>query len=681
MQKIDAKLQEIDAELVRATLRGNVEAFEQLARKHRSLLLGYVLKRVKNLVDAEDIVQEALLKAYQHLATLRDKEKFAGWLYAIASNLCASWLRKQNNNQKSLEIMSNNPQPETATPLEILLQQEFSDSVVKAVQALPDKNRRIFTLYLDGVSYKDIASTLNISQTTVSGRLQTAKKQLREKISVPTGAVSDSLKMAAKKLREEIFVMEVKQLFRRRIYGISQQYSVVVFREASDSGGKTLSTQNAIMYLFREIISGRMYPDVFLDNGGRIHNPKGSELAHFATPECDSIAQLILYEKASERIARRLSLAAQNRMNRDGFSGTLSVFKNNAQLPGSTAERRENYLTKKQKVSVEKLRNQLIPFLVTRQIFAGAGKVTNGETYAISQRASYVEEEISVENENSIIRMPKEPYADKERYLRLQILAGDSNMSEWTSYLKVGSTALVLQMIEDDFLDDKLALQNPVEALRQIAPDQTLSQKVALQNGKQLMAIEIQKEYLDSAKKYLDVLGSDASTGDILSKWEHALSCLSDEPMQLASQVDWVIKKKAIWSAKTKPLCSELQKLDLQYHNISPEDGLYCQLEKEGKVDRIVTDEEVNQALSEPPETTRAKFRGRFVRLANDRKILCGVNWAYIQLYEPFQKLFLSIDPLKSDYEEASRMNYSDGTKKEVEVNHTKLKNLMNDVF
>jgi len=673
MPEIDAKLQEIDSELVRATLRGNREAFNQLVNKHRSLLLGYVLKRVKNLVDAEDIVQETFLKAYQHLATLRDKEKFAGWLYAIASNLCVSWLRKQNNNRKSLEIMSNNSQPETATPLEMLLQQEFSDSVLKAVQALPDKNRRIFTLYLEGVSYKEIASTLQMSKTTVSGRLQTAKKQLREKISVPTGAVSDSLKMAAKKLREEIFIMEAKQPFRRRIYGISQQYSVVV-HEVNDSLEKKLSTQNAIMYLFREIISGRVYPDVFLENGGRIYQSKDCELI-CATPECDSIAQLILYEKASERIAHRLSLAAQNRMNREGFSGVLSVFKNNVQLLGSTAEGRENYLTEKQKVSVEKLRTQLVPFLVTRQIFAGAGKVTDGETYAISQRAFYVEEDISVEKKNGIIRMHKEPYGDKERYLRLQILTGDSNMSEWTSYLKVGSTALVLQMIEDDFLDDKLALQNPIEALRQIALDQTLSQKVPLQNGKQLTAVEIQKVYLNLARKYLDVF--DASAGDILSKWEHALSCLSDEPMQLDSQVDWVIKKKAIWTekplrpstslrAKNEFSQSELQKMDLQYHNINPEHGLYCQLEKEGKVERIVTDEEVNQAMSEPPETTRAKFRGRYVRLANDRKILCGVNWAYIQLYEPYQKLFLSTDPLRPDYEEASRLanvqNISDNT-------------------
>ncbi len=651
MLKIDAKLQEIDAELVRATLRGYIGAFNQLVKKHQSLLLGYILKRVKNLADAEDIVQETFSKAYQHLATLRDKEKFAGWLYAIASNLCVSWLRKQNNNRKSLEIMSNNSQPETATPLEILLQQEFSDSVLKAVQALPDKNRRIFTLYLEGVSYKEIASALNISQTTVSGRLQTAKKQLREKISVPTGVVSNSLKMAAKKLREEIFVMEDKQPFRRRIYGISQQYSVV-FHEVNDSRKKKLSTQNANMFLFREMISGRMYPDVFLENGGRLHQPESSKPIYpiyFATPECDSIAQLILYEKANERILHNLSLAARDRMNREGFSGTFSVFKNNAQLPESTAGCRENYLTEKQKVSLEKLRTQLIPFLVTRQVFAGAGGITSGETYAISQRAFYISEEISVEKKDSIIRIPKEAYADKERYLRLQFLIGDSNMSEWTSYLKIGSTALVLQMLEDDFLSDELALQNPIEALRQIALDQTLSQKIPLQNGKQLTAIEIQKVYLDSAKKYLDVLSSDASAGDILSKWEHALSCLSDNPMQLDSQIDWVIKKKVL-SAKIDFSHS----FDLQYHNINPEYGLYCQLEKEGKVERIVTDEQVNQAIHKPPETTRAKFRSNMVKLANEKRILCGVNWSYIQLHEPYQKLFLSTDPLVPYYEEAS---------------------------
>ncbi len=449
----------------------------------------------------------------------------------------------------------------------------------------------------------------------------------------------------------------------RRIYGLENEYGIICTSDRR--GGKALSIQNAVMYLFREIISGRMYPDVFLENGARFYQDIGCH-PEYATPECDNVSDLVSHDKAGERIIERLSIAAERKMQADGFFGRISVFKNNTDTPGNTYGCHENYLMDR-RVSFRQLASQLIPFFVTRQVFAGAGKVksTNRGGYAISQRAQHIREEISIATTTArgIINTRDEPHADREKYRRLHVIVGDSNMSEFATYLKIGTTAIVLRMIEDNFIKQRLALRDSVRAIQQISEDITCTRKIELENGKRLSGVEMQWEYLECAKQYFEQVESDPITDQIMARWEYVLTCLETDPMQLDRELDWVIKKKLIEiyvaSRQLKWNSAKVMMLDLQYHNIRPELGLYYKLEKEGRVERIVSDNEVEHAMHHPPETTRAKFRGRFVKLANERKILCGVNWSYIQLYEPYQKLYLSTDPLQADYEEASRMIYS----------------------
>ncbi|MFQ6040702.1 MAG: proteasome accessory factor PafA2 family protein, partial [Candidatus Poribacteria bacterium] len=196
-----------------------------------------------------------------------------------------------------------------------------------------------------------------------------------------------------------------------------------------------------------------------------------------------------------------------------------------------------------------------------------------------------------------------------------------------------------------------------------ISDDITCTRKIELDNGRMLSAVGLQKEYLQLAREYFEFVEPDPLSEDIMEKWEYVLTSLEKDPMQLDKEVDWVIKKKLIDSyVSTRNLrwdSSKVLMLDLQYHNIRTDKGLYYLLEKDKKVKRMVTDKDIEHAMYHPPETTRAKFRSRFIKLVNEKKILCGVNWSYIQVYEPHQKLFLSTDPLEPEFEEASRMIYS----------------------
>ncbi|HEX29502.1 TPA: sigma-70 family RNA polymerase sigma factor [Candidatus Poribacteria bacterium] len=651
----------IDAGLVEATLKGDREAFGHLVRKYRGPLLEFALKKVKNLADAEDIVQEAFLKAYQNLERLRDRDRFAEWLYRIVTNLCISLLRRRREELISLDSLPNPGSIGSVNPEYLPEQRELSEFIVRAVEALPDKSRRTFILYLEGFSYQEIADAMRVPVSTVSGRLQTAKRRLRERVSkeLPFASISVPLRMAVEQL-EEVSKMETilrEKPLRRRIYGIGNQYDLLWENEE-------MANQNAVLCLFRGISAGRIYPDVFLENGARLYCPSKNRV-QYSTPECDDIAQLIAHEKAGERILMSLALKAQERLGSDEFPSRMLIFKVNLQEPGKEPGCKENYLLYKDRISLEKLRSGLIPFLVTRMIFAGAGRVSDG-SYLISQRAFYIEREIS-DGEEGIMRIPEEPLADRDRYLRLQVLVGDPSMSEWSAYLKIGTTALVLQMIEDGFIKKNLALKDPIQALRQVASDLSLTQKLELEDERKLTAVEIQREYLEMAKAYFDALESEAlvkdihrwewaPVGDILERWEHTLSCLADDPMKLDGKVDWIIKRRLLESFREKHGLDwgapELVEADMRYHILLPEEGSYYRLEREGKVERILTDERIREAMDEPPGTTRARFRAQFIKLANERKILCGVNWSYIQLYEPERQLYLNLDPLNPVYEE-----------------------------
>jgi len=450
---------------------------------------------------------------------------------------------------------------------------------------------------------------------------------------------------------------------KRRIFGLETEYGIVC--TSNQPNGKPLSIQNTVMYLFREIIHGRMYPDVFLENGARFYQDIGCH-PEYATPECDDVIDLVIHDKAGERIVAQLARSAERRMKSDGINGKISVFKNNTDTPGNTFGCHENYLMDR-RVTFRQLASKLIPFFVTRQVFSGAGKIKpeKSGSYSISQRAQHIREEISIATTTArgIINTRDEPHADREKYRRLHVIVGDSNMSEFTNFLKISTTNIVLRMIEDGFIQQRFNLRNAVRAIQQISDDISCTRKIELEDGKWLSAVELQQEYLEIAKRYLEQNDSDFITDQTIIHWEYVLKCLSTDPMRLDQELDWVIKKKLIdkyaSSRKLKWSSAKVAMLDLQYHNIRTDQGLYYKLERDGLVRRITEEKKIEHAIRYPPETTRAKFRGRFVQLCNEKKIACGVNWSYIQLYEPYQKLFLSTDPLQAEYEEASKMIYS----------------------
>jgi proteasome accessory factor A len=314
----------------------------------------------------------------------------------------------------------------------------------------------------------------------------------------------------------------------------------------------------------------------------------------------------------------------------------IIIYKNNSDRKGNSYGYHENYLMDR-KTPFELIVTYLTPFLISRQIFTGAGKVgfendSEPVDYQISQRADFFETEIGLDTmvKRPIINTRDEPHADREKYRRLHVIVGDATMSEITTYLKIGVTILILKMIEDKFIDKELTLRNPIKALRDISHDVTCKKKVLLDNGKRFTAIQIQKEYLELAKKYCAQGEKDPLTEDILVRWESILTRLEEEPEQLNREIDWVIKRYLITNYMRSRGCnwtdSKVEMMDLQYHDIRPEKGLYYLLQKQGGVERILTDEEIAGAVQNPPTDTRAYFRGSC--LQKYRSEVFGVSWS-----------------------------------------------------
>jgi proteasome accessory factor A len=290
------------------------------------------------------------------------------------------------------------------------------------------------------------------------------------------------------------------------------------------------------------------------------------------------------------------------------------------------------------------LAEQFIPFLVTRQIYSGAGKIVydkrHGAHYTISQRANYICQKISgtTTNDRSIINTRDEPHADEENFRRLHVIVGDSNMSEYTNYLKTGAAAIVLRMIEEDFVNKDFALRNPVKAVKEISDDLTCTRKIKLDNGKKMSALDIQKEYFDLAVRYMNCRDLSPMEVDIIQKWGYVLSTLEKDPFLLDREIDWVIKHKLIEDYMKRHNLSwatvneKVLMLDLQYHDIRPDKSLYYLLERNDLVSRVLTDQQIDDAIENPPPDTRAKIRGDFIKLAKEKKIHYNLDWSYIRI-------------------------------------------------
>ena len=380
----------------------------------------------------------------------------------------------------------------------------------------------------------------------------------------------------------------------RRIFGLENEYGVT----CTLRGQRRLSPDEVARYLFRRVVSWGRSSNVFLENGARLYLDVGSH-PEYATPECDSIEDLVAHDKAGERILESLLASAEQRLREEGIRGIVYLFKNNTDSAGNSYGCHENYLTSRRD-DFGHYAEVLIPFFVSRQIYAGAGKVLNtarGATYCISQRAEHIWEGVSSATTRSrpIINTRDEPHADAERFRRLHVIVGDSNMSEYATFIKMGTTSILLRMLEDPgvVLRD-MTLDNPIRAIREISHDTTCRRRVRLENGRELSALDIQKEYLGRALRYSESRGLSPLEEQALKMWEHCLTKIEVDPLLLDREVDWVIKHKLIEAYRDRhelPLSHpKVALLDLQYHDVNRERGLYYRMQERGLVERIVTD-------------------------------------------------------------------------------------------
>src|SRR6187399_3757622 len=288
----------------------------------------------------------------------------------------------------------------------------------------------------------------------------------------------------------------------RRIFGLETEYGVT----CTYRGQRRLSPDEVARYLFRRVVSWGRSSNVFLRNGARLYLDVGSH-PEYATPECDDIAELVTHDKAGERVLEGLLLDAEQRLHDEGIQGEIYLFKNNTDSAGNSYGCHENYLVGRAG-EFSRLADVLIPFLVTRQIIVGAGKITQtprGASYSVSQRAEHIWEGVSSATTRSrpIINTRDEPHADAEKFRRLHVIVGDSNMSEYATFLKTGTTSILLRMLEDDGAPWRdLTLENPIRAIREISHDITCRRRVRLANGRELSAVEIQSEYLNRALRF-----------------------------------------------------------------------------------------------------------------------------------------------------------------------------------
>ena len=402
-----------------------------------------------------------------------------------------------------------------------------------------------------------------------------------------------------------------------------------------------------------------------LTNGARYY----VDHAHpeYSTPECIDPLELVCQDKAGEEIIRRSMVAAANLPT----SPVVIAYKNNSDGKGNSYGCHENYLMDRN-VPFSNVVAGVVPHFVTRQIFAGAGKVGTetgafgGEhvRYQISQRAEFFEEMVGLETtlKRPIVNTRDEPHADPKRFRRLHVIVGDANLAEVATFLKVGTTSVVLAMIEDDMLPYKdLALADPVRAMHHVSADLSLSRPMRTANGSSITALEIQWEIFAAARRYakergLGVIGDEAVGEMVLDRWEAVLHGLETDPSSLVHQIDWVAKRNLIEAYRDRHGCNwddhRLAALDLQYHDLRPERSLFARLSME----RLVTDEAVNEAVTEPPRRTRAWFRGRC--LARWPDAVVTANWDSLVFdlgTDPLRRVPM-MDPLKGTAEHTASL-------------------------
>lgn len=431
--------------------------------------------------------------------------------------------------------------------------------------------------------------------------------------------------------------------------GVETEFGVAAY----DGSRQVLTPEEVARYLFRPVVAQHRSSNVFTSNASRLYLDVGSH-PEYATAECDSLSQLLSYDKAGERIFHQLSQQCDEALRNDGFAGSTYLFKNNVDSRGNSYGAHENYLISRE-LALKSFGQQLLPFLITRQLICGAGKIA-GDKFVISQRADQVWEGVSSATTRTrpIINTRDEPHGDSHRFRRMHVIVGDSNMSEPTFALKVGSMLLVIEMLEAGFDLPDMELADPIAHIRDIAADPTGATELTLAAGGTVTALEVQQRTLEAAKRWLEQRPDEGTPNEEMARvvdlWARVLDAIATQDFSgVDTEIDWVIKRKLLTQFKNRLGCGwdhpKLAQIDLTYHDINPERGLFYVLERKGLAARWIEDAAIEHAVDNPPATTRAAVRGEFLTAVRERGLAHNVDWVHLKVNRPEPRTVELQDP------------------------------------
>ncbi|UDL76866.1 Pup--protein ligase [Corynebacterium uberis] len=479
--------------------------------------------------------------------------------------------------------------------------------------------------------------------------------------------------------------MDTTAALTRRIVGIETEYGIT----ARSNGHRALGPDEIARYLFRPIVERYSSSNVFLPNASRLYLDVGSH-PEYATAECDNLADLLAHERAGDAIMDDLAQTAEGALRAEGIDAGVYLFKNNVDALGNSYGCHENYLIARSTV-LKTLGRDLLAFMVTRQLICGAGMVAAHPTgaqapgFVLSQRADQVWEGVSSATTRSrpIINTRDEPHADSARYRRMHVIVGDSSMAEPTFALKIGSTLLVLEMLEAGAPTPHLELREPIRAIRQVSQDHTGTVALELADGTTITALEIQRQLCAAAQDWLrerpePQSGAGTSSAEltrVVELWRRTLEAIaSDNLAAIDTEIDWVIKLRLLNRYRDRLGLSDdptswthpkLAQLDLAYHDIRPGRGLASVLTRHGLItrwaDADLTDAAIAQATTTPPQTTRAALRGQFLTHAEETGAPVTADWLRLKVNRPEPKLVELGDPFTAaDDRVAELLDYMD---------------------
>ncbi|OFP37275.1 Pup--protein ligase [Corynebacterium sp. HMSC071B10] len=441
-------------------------------------------------------------------------------------------------------------------------------------------------------------------------------------------------------------------VYPRRVMGVETEFGVTAVRD----GKAVLTPEEISRYLFRPVVAEHRSSNIFTENASRLYLDVGSH-PEYATAECDSVTQLLNYDKAGELLYNQLATEAEQALADDRVGGNVFLFKNNVDSKGNSYGTHENYLISRE-LALKSFGTQLLPFMITRQLICGAGMVKKGR-FVISQRADQVWEGVSSATTRTrpIINTRDEPHGDSHRFRRMHVIVGDSNMSEPSFALKVGSTLLVIEMLEAGFDLPNFTLDNAIEHIREIAADPTGQTPLRLKEGGTVTALEVQQATLAAAKRWLESRPDEGTPNEEMARvvdlWSRTLDAIASQDFSgVDTEIDWVIKRKLLTQFKDK-LGAEwdhpkLAQIDLTYHDINPNRGLFYLLQRKGLAKRWTDDESIAEAAAQPPQTTRAALRGRFLAAARAAGVDYNVDWVHLKTNRPEPRTLELLDPFAS---------------------------------